>query len=229
MRLTNSTADLGGTRIPNRQADLVLGCDLVVAAGKDALMSYGLGRTKAIINDYLAPVAAFTLAPDLAMDRDKLTTLVAQSIGREAAEFVSSTDLATAIMGDSIAANLFLLGYAYQKGTIPLSAAAIEQAIELNGVAIEANKRSFAWGRRAAVDLAQVTQIAHPASQTAQIEKPLSLEEKIDLRVEELTAYQSRRYAERYLKLVRRVQAKEQELGLQPLALTELWRATPTS
>ncbi len=221
VRLTNEVADLGGTRIPNRQSDLVLGCDLVVAAGKEALMSYGLGRTKAIINDYLAPVAAFTLAPDLAMDRDKLTALVADSIGREAAEFVSSTDLATAIMGDSIAANLFLLGYAYQKGTIPLSSDAIEQAIALNGVAIEANKRSFAWGRRAATDLALVSDIAHPKMITDEAPKQLSLEERIKLRVDELTKYQNKRYAARYLKLVDMTKDAERKLGAETYALSE--------
>jgi indolepyruvate ferredoxin oxidoreductase len=221
VRLANDAGDLGGTRIPNRQSDLVLGCDLVVAAGKDALMSYGLGRTKAIINDYLAPVAAFTLAPDLAMDRDKLTALVADSIGREAAEFVSSTDLATAIMGDSIAANLFLLGYAYQKGTIPLSGAAIEQAIALNGVAIESNKRSFAWGRRAATDMDLVTEIAHPKLATDEAPKQLTLEDKIKLRVDELTKYQNKRYAARYLKLVDLTKEAERNLGLENYALSE--------
>lgn len=115
VRITPTAGDLSGTRIPNRQTDLVLGCDLVVAAGKSALETYDLGRTKAIINDHVVPVAAFTLAPDLAMDRDTLTGLVADSLGREQADFINSTRLATALMGDSIAANLFLLGYAFQK------------------------------------------------------------------------------------------------------------------
>lgn len=221
VRITHTASKLGGTRIPNRQTDLVVGCDLVVAAGKDALMSYGLGRTRAIVNDYLAPVAAFTLAPDLAMDRDNLTDLVAESIGREAAEFVNSTNLATAIMGDSIAANLFLLGYAFQKGTIPISFDAIEQAIELNGVAIEANKRSFAWGRRAAVDFELVKSVASPGLVNEGRQVTLSLEEKIALRADQLKAYQSKRYANRYEALVARVRARETEVGTSNLVLTE--------
>ncbi|WP_169570090.1 indolepyruvate ferredoxin oxidoreductase family protein [Sneathiella limimaris] len=212
VRITPSSAELGGTRIPNRQTDLVLGCDLVVAAGGEALKSYGLGRTKAIVNDYLAPVAAFTLAPDLQMDREKLTALVADSIGREAAEFVDSTKIATALMGDSIASNLFLLGYAYQKGTIPVSRGSIEQAIELNGVAIEANKKAFAWGRRAAADLQQVLTVAEPASVEPELPAEVSLEDMISRRFDALRAYQNKRYARRYEALVRRVHEAENSI-----------------
>ncbi len=221
VRVTVSASKLGGTRIPNRQTDLVLGCDLVVAAGKDALMSYGMGRTRAIVNDYLAPVAAFTLAPDLAMDRESLTELVADSMGREQADFINSTDLATAIMGDSIAANLFLLGYAFQKGTIPLSLAAIEQAIDLNGVAIQANKRSFAWGRKAAVEPELVASIAHPGLQKEDEVKELSLDEMIALRKRNLTDYQSSRYARRYTKLVDQVREAEMSLGAESMKFTQ--------
>ncbi|WP_415235274.1 indolepyruvate ferredoxin oxidoreductase family protein [Sneathiella sp.] len=209
VRITPTAADLGGTRIPNQQTDLVVGCDLVVAAGQDALKSYGLGRTRAIINDHVVPVAAFTLAPDLAMDREALTQLVADAIGREKAEFVDSTTLATALMGDSIAANLFLLGVAFQKGTIPLKLASIEQAIELNGVAIEANKRSFAWGRKAVTDEKLVKQIALPEAPLSFEKKPETLDEMIKHRFDFLTAYQSKRYAKQYLNLVEKVGQKE--------------------
>jgi indolepyruvate ferredoxin oxidoreductase len=220
VRITSKASDIGGTRIPNRQTDLVVGCDLVVAAGKDALASYGLGRTKAVINDHLVPVAAFTLAPDLAMDRSTLSQMVGDSIGRDRAIFVDSTVLATALMGDSIAANLFLLGYAFQLGTLPLSLASIEQAIELNGVAIESNKRSFAWGRKAAADLALVKEIAEPSASAEVIEKPKTAEEVIAHRIAELTAYQSSRYAKRYQKLVAKVQSAEALLDNGSMALT---------
>ncbi|OUR79458.1 indolepyruvate ferredoxin oxidoreductase [Alphaproteobacteria bacterium 46_93_T64] len=220
VRLTQKAADLGGTRIPNRQTDLVLGCDLVVAASKDALESYGLGRTRAIVNDYLVPVAAFTLAPDLAMDRETLSQLVADSIGREKSEFISSTKLATALMGDSIAANLFLLGYAFQKGTIPLSLSAIVQAIELNGVAVDANKRSFAWGRKAADNLEQVSAIVLPSTDENDGEA-LTLNEKIEVRVNSLTEYQNMRYAKRYTRLVEQVRASEASVDAGSEVLTE--------
>lgn len=210
VRIANSAKELSGTRIPNRQTDLVVGCDLVVAAGRNALQTYDLGRTRAIINDHVVPVAAFTLSPDLAMDRDTLTGLVADSIGREQAEFINSTTLATALMGDSIAANLFLLGVAFQRGTIPLSLGSIEAAIELNGIAVDANKRSFAWGRKAAENQKAVEEIALPAmpKQVAVVD---TLDQIVAKRMDRLKAYQSRRYAKRYGKLVAAVLAAEEK------------------
>ncbi len=212
VRITPSAKDLGGTRIPNRQTDLVVGCDLVVAAGKDALESYGLGRTRAIINDHVVPVAAFTLVPDLAMDRSTLTSLVADSIGREKSEFIDSTTIATALMGDSIAANLFLLGFAFQKATIPLSRISIEQAIELNGVAVQSNKKSFAWGRKAAADQDTVTKMALPDKPLSFEKKEETLAEMVEKRQKFLTDYQNKRYAKRYLKLVEAVKAAEKSV-----------------
>ncbi|MBL4666486.1 MAG: indolepyruvate ferredoxin oxidoreductase family protein, partial [Sneathiella sp.] len=220
VRLTTMASEIGGTRIPNRQTDLVLGCDLVVAASKDALESYGLGRTRAIVNDYLVPVAAFTLTPDLDMDKAKLSQLVADSIGKEQSEFINSTKLATALMGDSIAANLFLLGYAFQKGTIPLSLSAIEQAIDLNGVAVDANKRSFGWGRKAANNFELVRSIALP-SEDENVEKILSLSDKIDLRVSSLTKYQNAGYGKRFSQLIEKVKLAENSLGTGSEQLTE--------
>lgn len=205
VRIANSASELAGTRIPNRQTDVVVGCDLVVAASKDALQTYDLGRTKAFINDYVVPVAAFTLTPDLAMDRDTLTDLLSQSLGREQAEFIDSTTLATALMGDSIAANLFLLGFAFQRGAIPLSLKSIETAIELNGVAVDANKRSFAWGRKTAADQAAVEKIARPPEATADVTRLETLESRIATRADFLKAYQNGRYAKRYLKLIETV------------------------
>ncbi|MFC4272490.1 indolepyruvate ferredoxin oxidoreductase family protein [Sneathiella chungangensis] len=205
VRIANTASELAGTRIPSRQTDVVVGCDLVVAASKDALQTYDLGRTKAFINDYVVPVAAFTLTPDLAMDRDTLTDLLSQSLGREQAEFIDSTTLATALMGDSIAANLFLLGFAFQRGAIPLSLKSIETAIELNGVAVDANKRSFAWGRKTAADQAAVEKIARPPEATADVTRLETLESRIATRADYLKAYQNGRYAKRYLKLIETV------------------------
>ncbi|MDF2368357.1 indolepyruvate ferredoxin oxidoreductase family protein [Sneathiella sp.] len=220
VRIANSAGELAGTRIPNRQSDVVVGCDLVVAASKDALQTYDLGRTKAIINDYVVPVAAFTLTPDLAMDRDSLTGLLSESLGREQAEFIDSTTLATALMGDSIAANLFLLGYAFQQGTIPLSLHSIETAIELNGIAVEANKRSFAWGRKAAASRKQVEQIALPEASADVIEIE-TLDSTIEKRSDFLKNYQNSRYAKRYLKLIETVGKAEAAAQPGSTALTE--------
>jgi len=220
VRIAQSPEELAGTRIPNRQTDLVVGCDLVVAAGKDALQTYDLGRTIAIVNDHVVPVAAFTLTPDLAMDRDTLTGLMAESLGREQAEFINSTKIATALMGDSIAANLFLLGFAFQRGTIPLSLKSIESAIELNGIAVEANKRSFAWGRKTAASRKKVEEIALPkaAADVVEIE---TVDTIIERRREFLKGYQNNRYAKRYLKLVEITRAAEEKANPGSTRLTE--------
>src|SRR5690606_28484043 len=112
-------------------------------------------------------------------------------------DFVDATRLATALMGDAIATNLFMLGYAWQKGMIPLSAAAIERAIELNQVAVQSNKNAFAWGRKAAVDLDAVQKAAAPASPIRIVpmtrRKSESLDDLVAVREKFLVDYQSRR------------------------------------
>jgi len=140
-----------------------------------------------------------------------------QSDIREAAKdahFVAATELAVGLMGDSIATNMFMLGYAYQQGWIPLSGAALERAIELNGVAVDFNRKSFLWGRRAAVDLEKVKRIATPAS-VIPIGQHLSrdLGELIERRTKFLADYQDERYAARYRALVDKVQRREKDVA----------------
>jgi indolepyruvate ferredoxin oxidoreductase len=128
------------------------------------------------------------------------------------AAFVPATEIATGLMGDAIATNMFMLGYAYQKGWIPVSGASLERAIELNGVAVELNKKSFLWGRRAAADLEKVKRIAMPA-EVIPIDQHFSrnLEELIERRVKLLTQYQDENYAARYRALVEHVRKVESE------------------
>ncbi|MDP6120610.1 MAG: indolepyruvate ferredoxin oxidoreductase family protein, partial [Rhodospirillales bacterium] len=126
----------------------------------------------------------------------------------DGAVFVGAGSLATAILGDSIATNLFVVGYAWQKGLVPLRRAAIERAIELNGVAVDFNKQAFLWGRRAAHDLAAVQRAAMPERQ-AEETAPASLDDIIARRMGELTAYQDAAYAKRYSTLVGRVRDAE--------------------
>jgi indolepyruvate ferredoxin oxidoreductase len=135
---------------------------------------------------------------------------IIEACGSGNAAFVPATEVASGLMGDAIATNMFMLGYAYQKGWIPVSAASLERAIELNGVAVEFNKKSFLWGRHAALDLERVQRIATPAA-VIPIEQHLSrnLDEVIERRVKLLTEYQDAAYAERYRSLVERVRKAE--------------------
>ena len=127
---------------------LVLGCDMVVAAGAAACRAHRARRdARSSSTADLQPTAAFVMNGDIEFEaRAMKRALIATRSARAASTFVDATGLATALMGDSIATNLFMLGYAFQKGLIPLGLDAIERAIELNGVAVEANKHTFAWG-----------------------------------------------------------------------------------
>lgn len=211
IRIVQDPARLRAQRIATGEADLVLGCDILTAGAHDAISKMRAGRTRAVINTHEQPTGAFAKNPDWQFPLDSTERLISDSVeGR--ADFINATRLATALMGDSIATNLFMLGFSYQKGAIPVSEAALLRAIELNGVAIEANKQAFTWGRRAAVDLAKVEKIALP-TQSVVLQMPLSLEKVIARRADFLREYQDAAYAERYTTLVAKVRAAEQKLG----------------
>ena len=133
-------------------ADLVLGFDMVVAAGQAAVNSMSSDRTIAVINDHLVPLAVFAAKPDMPLSADGYTDVIRARIGSERVELINAPVLATRLMGDSITANIFLLGYAYQRGAIPLTRGALFDAIRLNGISVEANQRAFSWGRVAAAN-----------------------------------------------------------------------------
>ena len=221
LRLAETPADLHAVRISAGNADAVLGCDLVVTADFEALSKISTGRTRAVVNSHEVMTGEFTRDPDLPFPGAELEELIAQAAGPDNADFVEATRLATTLLGDSIATNLFMLGYAWQKGLVPVGEAAIVEAIELNAVAIEANKSAFTWGRRAAVDLAAVERLAAPAKPPKSHEMATTLDGAIAQRVAFLTGYQNRAYAERYQAFVERVTAAEAKAvpGRQDLAL----------
>ena len=218
VRIAPDPAGVHVARLGTGDASLVLGCDLVVTASGDALDKMSEGGTRALVNATTTPTAAFVKNPDWQLPGSNLQQDVAQACGGRA-EFVPAAQLATALMGDSIATNMFMLGYAWQKGWVPLARASLERAIELNGVAVDFNRQSFVWGRRAAVDLERVRRLALPA-EVIPIEQHLSrdLGELVERRVQFLTAYQDAAYAARYRALVEKVRGAEQKLGSTKLA-----------
>jgi indolepyruvate ferredoxin oxidoreductase len=215
VRLAPKPEDIHAVRIAAGGARLVLGCDMVVAASPTALSRMENGVTRAVINSALTPTASFVLNGDIDFEAAGMQRTLRDAIGRDATgkdgiDFVDGSGLATALMGDSIATNLFMLGYAVQQGLIPLSLDAIERAIELNGVAVENSKRTFNWGRLAAHDRAAVEVQARPVMR----EEPKQAQSLADLvarRVELLTRYQDAAYAERYRTAVARVEKTEKE------------------
>ena len=209
IRISRKPEEIHAVRIAAGEANAVLGCDMIVAASDEAIAKMQAGLTRAVINCDVSPTGNFTQDPDLHTPVDEMEAAIRDAVGVEAAEFVGASGLATALLGDSIATNLFMVGYSWQKGLIPLDATSILSAIELNGTAVEANKRAFEWGRRAAHNLESVHRVAKPAGELAKTRLSATLDEIVTRRVEYLTAYQDAAYADRYERLVARVKDVE--------------------
>ncbi|PCI33845.1 MAG: pyruvate ferredoxin oxidoreductase [Alphaproteobacteria bacterium] len=211
LRLAKKADDLKAIRIGTGAADLLLGCDMVVAGSKETLRTLKAGKTSVILNTHKAQTAQFVLNRDADIHDELITRNLTAVVGDAALDSVEATKIATAIMGDSIATNMFLFGYAWQKGKIPLSLDAILRAIELNRVAIDSNKQSFSWGRIAATDLSLVEQsLPMPIKDDAPLTK---LEDIIDHRAKYLTDYQDQKLANRYRTAVASIRSLEEKLG----------------
>ena len=211
IRISRVPGTIRAQRIATGEADLVLGSDMLTAGSQDAISKMRAGRTRAVVNTHQQPTGYFTRQPDWQFPFADVQALIDESVANRA-DYIDATRLATALMGDSIATNLFMLGFAYQKGALPVSEAALLRAIELNAVAIDANKKSFLWGRRAAVDLARVERIAVPG-QPVLLQMPQSLNSLVKRRVDFLADYQDAAYAARYEALVNTVRHAESALG----------------
>jgi indolepyruvate ferredoxin oxidoreductase len=210
VQLAARPEELHATRLDTGGASLVLGCDLVVSASAESLAKMSNARTRALVNATVTPTAEFVRNPNWQLPGSDLQAEILES--SQEAVFVPATEIATGLMGDAIATNMFMLGYAYQRGWVPLAAASLERAIELNGVAVEFNLKSFVWGRRAALDLEKVKRIAVPA-EVIPIDQHLSrnLDELVERRMKLLTDYQDARYAARYRAVVDEVLKHEKE------------------
>jgi indolepyruvate ferredoxin oxidoreductase len=213
VRLAPNPSDLHAVRLSAGGADLLLGCDMVVSASAAALARIENGVTRAIVNSDYQPTAAFVMNPDVDFEIASMSRTIRNAAGEKNADFVDATGLATALLGDSVAANLFLLGYAFQKGLIPLSLEAVERAIELNGVAIEMNKHALSWGRLAAHDHARVAALVHPLA-SHEPPRPSGLAEIVAHRARFLARYQNEAYANSYREFVTQIErAEKSRLG----------------
>ena len=221
VRLAANPLQLHAARVPARQADLVLGCDLMVGAGKDALAAMDPLRTHAVMNTDVAPTGSFTQDPDWEISPPSMLDRVRQSAS--VLEALDASKIATALMGDAVATNVFLLGFAWQKGWVPLQEASLRKAMELNGAAVTMNIAAFAWGRQAALDLVAVRAAAGLGDRSATVlmmpPRTPTLEHVLADRVKRLTDYQNRAYAGRYEAYVREIAAREaQRTGTDRLA-----------
>jgi indolepyruvate ferredoxin oxidoreductase len=202
------------TRVGMASADLVLGCDPVVVAGTETLLRMRAGRTHVALNANTVPTAAFVKNPDWVNPGERCVADIVSAVGSEHVGAFDADAVATQLLGDSIFTNPMMLGFAWQKGWIPLGLASLLRAIELNAVAVERNKAAFEWGRRAAVDWPAVQRALAPAQlvQFAQRSKR-TLEQMVAQRVEFLTAYQNAAYAQSYREFVEQVRVAEAALG----------------
>jgi indolepyruvate ferredoxin oxidoreductase len=212
IRIANKPEDIHAIRIAAGGADLVLGGDIVVAGNKKVLAAVKHGSTRMMINTAEFLPGDFTRNADFSLPTERLKRAIIAAAGADNVSFVDASRLATALLGNSIATNIFLVGYAYQKGALPLSAESIEKAIEMNGEAVALNQAAFRWGRRAALDTGAVEkQIPTAAAQDDNRRLSEGLDEVIARRVEFLTQYQNADYARRYGDFVAKARKAESE------------------
>ncbi len=209
VRICDDPEAISAVRVATGEADAVIGGDMIVSASPDALTRMRAGRTRVVVNCAPTPTADFMRNPEWQFPQQRMQALIGDTVGG-AADFVDASGMAVRLLGDSIAGNLFLLGYAWQRGLVPLSWDALDRAIELNGSAVAMNRAAFLWGRRAAHDPDAVTRAAQPAAAAAPAP---TLDDIIATRDRFLTDYQDAAYAARYRARVAEVRAAESGLG----------------
>ncbi len=205
VKLARAAQDIHAIRVAAGAADLVLGCDLVVSGTKKVLAAVQRDDTGVVVNTAEVYPGDFTRDADFRLPIERIKKNIRDAAG-EGACFVDASGTATALLGNSIAANMFMLGYAWQKGFVPLSQTAIFRALELNGESVAMNQQAFIWGRRACADPQAVRARAAPLRSTPEARvAPQTFDEIVNRRVEFLTAYQNAAYAGRYLAYATRV------------------------
>ena len=218
IRLAAKADALHGLRIGLGEIDLLLACDMVVAGSREALAALRHGVSRVVLNTHEVPTGDFAMDTTTRLPSAQIRRRILAAAGAENVDQFEASAIATALLGDAVATNLFMLGYAWQKGLVPLTHDSLLHAIELNGIAVEANKSAFTWGRSAAVDFARAANAAGIATEPPE---PKTLDDIIAIRATHLTAYQNRRLARRYCALVDRVYETETRMFSGSTALTE--------
>jgi indolepyruvate ferredoxin oxidoreductase len=223
IRIANTPDDIHAIRVAAGGADLVLGGDIVVAGAKKVLGAMKAGNTRVIVNTAEFLPGDFTRNAEYSLPTERLKRAIAGHAGRERSHFVDASRLATALLGNSIGSNMFMLGYAYQLGALPISAEAIERAIELNGEAVAMNISAFRYGRRAVVEPKALETLIEPRpqEQNDSLRLSQSFAETVDRRAAFLTDYQDAKYARRYRNWVEKVRTVEAEKAPEQCGLAE--------
>ena len=210
MKIAPRPEDIHSIRLSAEEADTVLACDIVVAGSRKALAAMRPGESRAFVNLHETFPGDFTRDADFSLPTRRLRRAIADRVGAGHAHFVEAQRLASALLGDALAANMFMVGYAWQLGGLPISRTSILEAIRLNGVEVEMNQAAFEWGRRAAHDL-DATE--HAAGIESEPPTPPTFDAIVARRVAFLTDYQSAAYAGRYRKRIERIAAAEHRVA----------------
>ncbi len=217
VQIANHPEAIFTTKVDVAKADLVIGCDAIVAASRTTLAVMQPGRSYVVLNTHGTPTAAFVTNTNWQFPGAACGSAIDGAVGVDHVGAFDAEQVAVAMVGDSIYTNPLLLGYAWQKGRVPLGHAALMRAMELNGVQVDNNKAAFEWGRRCANDLAAVQALSATAQLISFVKKP-SLAELVAKRVDFLTGYQNAAYADRYAAYVAKVQQAESPLSSTRLA-----------
>ncbi len=220
VQIANRPEAIYTTKVDTAKADLIIGCDPIVAANKVTLASMQPGRTFVALNTSGTPAAAFVHNPDWQFPAGSCEAAIGQTVGQALLGVIDAERAATQLLGDSIYTNPLMLGYAWQKGRIPLSHAALMRAMELNGVQVANNQAAFEWGRRLAHEPQQVQALLATTQVIEFVKKP-GLAEMLAKRVDFLTGYQNAAYAAEYRAFVEKVQAAEGRASQGSTRLTE--------
>ncbi|MBI5279926.1 MAG: indolepyruvate ferredoxin oxidoreductase family protein [Burkholderiales bacterium] len=215
--LANTQDEIRTTRVGMAGADLVIGCDPIVAGGKETVLRMREGRTRVALNGHGAPTAAFVKNSNWTNPSEGCAAEIGKAVGAQALASFNAEAASAKLLGDSIYTNPMMLGFAWQKGWIPLERQSLLRAIELNGVTVDKNKAAFEWGRRAADDWPSVEKLLAPA-QVIELKKRETVESLVARRVEFLTDYQDAAYAQSYRDFIEKVRAAEAPLGKSSLS-----------
>ena len=218
IKLAKDPSAIHSPQISDGTTNLLLGCDMVVSASNEINKLLNNKITNSVINNHEAPLSQSVLDPNYSYSGSLTKSLIKNKSIKTS--FLNATELAKNLFGDTILSNIFLVGYAFQKGLIPISLKALKEAIKLNAINIEENISAFSWGRLASEDINHVLEKTKISDNN--LNKKLPLSQLINKRYQELIKYQDEKYAAKYLKLIKLVQKKELALKEKNLGMTKL-------
>jgi indolepyruvate ferredoxin oxidoreductase len=208
LRIANEPRDINQVRIEKSSADALVGCDLVVSSSPKASATYRKDHTRTLLNTAEMPTGEFVRSRDVTLGADERIAAIRDMVGEHNLGLIDANGLASRLMGDTIFANIIMVGAAWQRGLVPVSLDALLRAIELNGVRIEENTKAFQWGRVAAHDPDAIARLLDGESNVVE-----TLDRMIERRRAFLVDYQDDTLAARYLSLVERVRAAEADIA----------------